>query len=859
MASSPADRPEVRRRPRPRKVMLMIVVCILLGIFLPPLVNVNRYRANIAASISNAVGRPVTVGGVELRLLPQPGFDLRSVEVADDPTINPEYLLHADEVTAYLRLSSLWRGRLEIARLNLTDPSLNLVRSEDGRWNLETLLARTTHIPTAPTAQAHPEGSRRRFPYIEATGGRINFKFGLEKKAFTFTDADFALWLESENNWNMRLEAKPYRVDSHVTDTGSLKMEGSFQRNSTLRYTPVKFSLTWRDGQLGQMTKLITGRDRGWRGGTSIAMSATGTPADLAVTGDARVDDFRRYDIFSGGAMRLMAHCTGRYTASEEKFSDLDCRGPVGTGVVELTGTVQRLRAPFYDLDLAGHGIPLKSVMGFVRHAKRDLPEDISAAGTADFSFAARKALDPNAKTLWSGSGTTSDLVLHSQALGPDLSIGTLTYAFAPELPEKPKRTMRQAKIEVTPPPSQEVNEFRVAVASFPLALGATTPAITQAVVTRDGFTVGIAGDTDLSRALQVARALGIDLPKVAATGGAKLDIHVEGHWTGFEAPALTGTAQFKNVHADVPGINETFQVNSAAASFDSKSLELQNVSGNFAKGPNFTGSVSIPRNCSAAPCPMAFAVHLDEASPERLNQLLNPKLRSRPWYNFFMPHPADQANPVPTAEASGPFVIDRWNMEGTIASHVTGNMKLSNQRVTVDDLRADLLGGQHTGTWQADFSVEQPVFEGRGKLSHASLGQLSTAKQEAWATGFADLSYQLKLVGMTPDALAKSASGIGELVVKDGTLRRLGLDNKAGALKITRLDASIELRDGNFIFNDAKLQSGPSVYTVQGTASWSRQLNFKLTDAAHVFALSGTLDHPEVKQAPATEAVLQP
>lgn len=849
----------VRREPRARRIMLAIVVSILLGIFLPPLINVNRYRANIASSISSAVGRPVTVGHLELRLLPQPGFDLRNVEVGDDPSINPEYLLHADDVTAYLRLSSLWRGRLEIARLRLIDPSLNLVRAEDGRWNLETLLSRTTQIPTAPTAQAHPEGARRRFPYIEATGGRINFKFGLEKKAFTFTDADFALWLASENNWNMRLEARPFRVDTHVTDTGSVKMQGSFQRNSTLRYTPVKFSVDWRDGQLGQMTKLLTGRDPGWRGSTSVSVSAIGNPADLSITSDVQVDDFRRYDIFGGGAMRLASHCTGHYLGAEEKFTNLDCQGPVGGGTVQLWGTLQRLRAPFYDLNIAGRNVALKSVMGFVRHAKRDLPEDLSAAGTADFAFIARKALDPDAKTLWSGGGTSNDLLLHSQALGPDLAIGTLTYTIAPESPEKPKRTMRRAAMDSAPQQVQELNEFRLAVTSFPLPLGTASSTAAEAVVTAAGFSIGISGDADLARALQVARALGIDTPRVAANGSAKLDIHVQGHWTGFEAPDLTGTAQFKNVQADVPGIIESVQVNAASASIDGKTLSLQNVVANFAKGPNLTGSVSIPRNCSDAPCPMTFTVHADELSPEQLNQLLNPKLRSRPWYNFFMPHPAGETDPLPKVEASGQFSIDRWNMGGTVATHVHGNVKVAAQHATVDNLRADLLGGQHNGEWQADFSGEKPVFAGKGKLAHASLAQLSTAMQDAWATGTADLNYQLKMTGGSAEELKKSASGIGDFSLRDGTLRRMGLDSKASALRVTKFDGTIELRDGNFVFNDAKLQSGAAVYTVQGTASWKRQLDLKLSDAQHAFALSGTLDRPEVKPTPATEAALKP
>jgi len=560
--------------------------------------------------------------------LPQPGFDLHNVEIADDPSISPEYLLRADEVTAYLRLSSLWRGRLEVARLSLTDPSLNVVRSDDGRWNLETLLSRTTQIPSAPTAQAHPESARRRFPYIEGTGGRINFKFGLEKKAFTFTEADFALWLAAENNWRMRLEAKPSRVDTKVTDTGSVKMEGSFERNSQLRYTPVKFSINWRDGQLGQVSKLVTGMDHGWRGGTTLSVNGTGTPADLAMIVDIRVDDFRRYDIFSNGSMRLGAHCIGRYISPEEKFADLNCQAPIDKGTVEMRGTVQRLRAPFYDLSLTGHNVALSSAMTFIHRAKRDLPEDLSASGTTDFVFTARKGLDPDAKTLWSGNGSSDELVLRSQALGPDLAIGRVTYVIAPEVVDAPKRF--RSKMD-RPPISLEVDQFRLTVAQFPLPLGAVAPTLAQAVITSEGFDIAIAGDTDLARALEVSRALGVDTPKVNAKGAAKVDLHVTGHWTGFEAPDVTGSAQLKNVVAEVPGIVEIVQVASAAATVDEKALHLQNVVANFTKGPNITGSVAVPRNCSNDPCPMDFTLHADELSPERLDSLLNPKLRNRP------------------------------------------------------------------------------------------------------------------------------------------------------------------------------------------------------------------------------------
>ena len=97
------------------------------------------------------------------------------------------------------------RGRLEIARLSLTEPSLNLVRNSEGRWNLEKLVERAASTPVAPTAKARSE-VRPGFPYIEADHGRINFKFGQEKKPYTLTEANFALWQDSENAWGIRLK-----------------------------------------------------------------------------------------------------------------------------------------------------------------------------------------------------------------------------------------------------------------------------------------------------------------------------------------------------------------------------------------------------------------------------------------------------------------------------------------------------------------------------------------------------------------------------------------------------------------------------------------------------------------------------
>ena len=136
-----------------RRIAVAAALLVLALFLLRP--GASRLKSRIIFSISSAVGRPVDIGSVHLRLLPRPGFDLENLVVYDDASFGAEPMLRAGEVTAVLRLTSLLRGRLEIARLDLTEPSLNLVHADSGRWNLEALLERTAHMPRRRPKRMH--------------------------------------------------------------------------------------------------------------------------------------------------------------------------------------------------------------------------------------------------------------------------------------------------------------------------------------------------------------------------------------------------------------------------------------------------------------------------------------------------------------------------------------------------------------------------------------------------------------------------------------------------------------------------------------------------------------------------------
>src|SRR6185437_5099040 len=107
-----------------------------------------------------------------------------------------------------------------------------------------------------------------RFPYIEFSGARINFKEGAEKKALSFLNADASVWLADPNRWRIRFEAQPARtdLDLDLEDMGTVKLDGSVTRASSLEQLPLKLHAEWTGAQLGQVSRLLLGEDSGWRG-----------------------------------------------------------------------------------------------------------------------------------------------------------------------------------------------------------------------------------------------------------------------------------------------------------------------------------------------------------------------------------------------------------------------------------------------------------------------------------------------------------------------------------------------------------------------------------------------------------------
>ena len=217
-----------------------------------------------------------------------------------------------------------------MSRISVDEASLNLVRTPDGRWNLDTLFRTAARSQTDGANQGRPVP----LPYLEATNSRIHIKNGVEKLPFSLVNADLSFWEENPGDWRVRLKGQPARTDVSLdlSDTGIVQLEGRMRRAPELRLMPVHVEMEWREAQMGQLTRLLIGSDAGWRGDVTAEMKLDGTADSADVTTRLRATGVHREEFAPAAPLDFDANCGFTYHYSARAIEKLVCDSPLGDG-----------------------------------------------------------------------------------------------------------------------------------------------------------------------------------------------------------------------------------------------------------------------------------------------------------------------------------------------------------------------------------------------------------------------------------------------------------------------------------------------------------------------------------------------
>lgn len=515
---------EGRQRKRTRLwLALALAAAVSAGLIVPPMVSISRYKSRITHLISASLGRPVSLSSVELRLLPRPGFVLTDLTVEEDPAYGTEPVLHANTVTASIRLLSLWRGRLELDRISADEASLNLVRMPEGRWNLDSLF-RTAASRSSPAA-----GVRKRpaMPYLEATNSRINFKDGAEKLPFSLLNSDVTLSQESPGEWRVRLRGQPARTDVSMDlgDTGIVELEASLHQAAELRQMPLNLDVEWRDAQLGQLTRLLLGSDAGWRGALTGELHLEGTADAAQIKTQLRAQNVHRAEFAPASTMDFDANCALFYHFSSRSFENLACDSPLGDGRVHVTGNMPADGNPLLTVEV--DRIPAAAALDALRTVRSNFGPGLEARGriSGKIVYAEAEPLplpapeqsgkqhaakaNPLPAGPLTGSLSVDGFELSGGALSEPIRLPKLTFvpSSAQPAPATKPNTKQKSSLPAFPAESDPKSQPQTLETTFSILSGGPAPLTVTARLGLAGYEVRLAGQASLERVKEYARA----------------------------------------------------------------------------------------------------------------------------------------------------------------------------------------------------------------------------------------------------------------------------------------------------------------------------------------------------------------
>lgn len=869
-----ADRPNSPRRKRLR--IFLIVLAVLLIVFIvPPMISIGHYKSRITQAISQSFGRPVRLASVELRLLPWPGFVLTDLTVAEDPAYGAEPVLHANTVTANIRLLSLWRGRLEISSVSVDEASLNVVRAAPGRWNLDPFF-RTAAASHGPAAA----GPVHRLPYLEATNSRINFKNGAEKLPFSVVNTDLSLWQENPGEWRLRLRGQPARTDVvlDMADTGIVRLEASVHRAPELRNMPLNVDVDWREAQLGQLSRLLIGSDPGWRGDLTGELHVQGTPDSAQISARLRASGVRRAEFVPESPMDFDANCGFVYHYSLRALDNLVCNSPLGDGHLRLTGDMPGGSAQ-PNLTLALDNISAAAGLDLLRTMRSGIASDLEAAGTISGKLSyQRQPGDEVSRNISAKARHT-----HAKGVARGPLTGSLTVEGFALSGGSLSLPLRIPKIVLEPALAVESGsqQPQVLEGNMTIPAGGAVPLTVNLKLALYGYQAAVHGQAGISRSREIA--------KLAGPGGAALldgvagepltaNLLAEGPWltSGALSPAgpsplpapahgaqqqfveqpsafdhglapitdsIRGTVTLHNANWRADYLANHVQIAEATLHLGGDTLLWDPVS--FSYGPvKGTASISWPLNCAqpqeaitvqaAAPCAAHFDAQfgaLDAGDIEAA--FLGAKRKSSLFSDLIERFHPDAAPLWPAFE--GTVKADSLLLGPVKLSKPSATVKIADDHAAFSGLQAGILGGQ----MQAQATLHWFTGDATGpaytftaecdRLNAAAVAQLLNLR---WSGGPIQLGGKLDLSGFTGKQLAASARGTLHFNWSSGSMAPAHAVSKPEAARalaqFSRWSGDAQVADGAVTLGQNQLLAAGQKFVIQGAVTFGEPAKVK-------------------------------
>lgn len=368
--------------------ILLWILGALLGLFLLAviavflLVDAERIRPQLAAAMERSLGRPVSIGELDLSLL-RLAFAARDLRIGEDPGFGEEPFVSTEALRLDVALMPLLReGRIHVGELLLDGPRVRLAQGRDGRWNFSTLAGATESTPVE-AAGIPPLAIDR----LRLRDGMLTIvRSGRPPREYS------DLNLEVDDLDPAR--AVPFRLSVRPAAGGRLSLSGQVGPvvAGNPAATPVEADIEIAGLDLARLLAEAGNTDTGLAGTLDLTGTARIAAGRFDSGGQAQVTALRLIESGAPSPQPLRLDYRIDYDLDAQRGHLGESSLRLGNAALGLSGSLDnRGASPKLDLGLTGKGLRVDEVQALLPMLAVALPESSRlGGGTLDLSLRVR-------------------------------------------------------------------------------------------------------------------------------------------------------------------------------------------------------------------------------------------------------------------------------------------------------------------------------------------------------------------------------------------------------------------------------------------------------------------------------------
>ena len=703
------------------------VLLIVVGLLAFALINLNRLIASnkeqILQQVEQTLGREVEVEEIGVTVWGGIGARLTQFRIADDPAFSAEAFVRADDLQVNVALWPLLSQEVQVRRLILRKPQIQLIRDEQGQFNFTSLAQTETNTPEETAQKSEGASSPPLLllvALLDIQDGDIRY---IDRQAGT----DFRVA-------QLDLQAHDVSLDEPV----------HVELDAAVLSDQQNIAVDVRAGPVGPGLDNVT----------AIPLEGTAAISQLDVNAlQQALPAIARHippELGISGPFNLKTDFSGRVGAVH--LSNLDMQASIfGSSApnIQVTGSFGPVGVEISDplaesalnADVALGPVALERLQQF-GPLTGQLPPDLNVEGPVSVTVQA--------------SGTPNNLTLTSRVEASDSAI-----RFG-ELFNKPSGNVLTLSTQARLTPQAAV-------------LQKTNLTFHTLELTVSG-NVGLAAAPTLDLTLDSHRAELADLrsllpllQKYDVAGTFETHLRIAGPLTAEQLPQLTGTLSLQDGSAALDQLSKPVTDIQASVTFTGQGAELTNTTARIGESPlQFDAHIERFQPLKAAYELRASALRLADLQPEASEDRLEAvSATGRVWLQ------GEDLRHTGQLSSKQGYVAQVHYTDFQLDSSV------ANQVAKIDRFKLHAFEGTLDGSGQYAFGAEPPRMAVTAQVDAVSLTEFfrsALALVDPPVQGTASLDFTLAGSGHTWNALKPTLRGQGKVAITDGALSEFNL-----------------------------------------------------------------------------------